>query len=219
MRARNRDAVADVEEGVVVSAGEILLQYEFFARRQKEGAFIAIIGEVLITNHGAKTIEPLAEVFWVFPPLRHAPSNELLSIVHRRRHVEREGRRHVRHRQPRRKRACNQAGGAGDKLTSLHQWPPQPAPAGSNPGWPDILNGGKTRHPCARFRRGLHVINGAVSGPRVSSLCEGTARPFFEGLRMMDWREPKRRSRAPLAARYIAEGRSANADFPPLPTP
>jgi hypothetical protein len=69
----------------------------------------------------------------ILAALRDAPGDELLAIVHRRRHVEGEGRRYVSHRQPRRERACNQAGGAGDKLTSKHQRPPETAFAGSIP--------------------------------------------------------------------------------------
>src|ERR1700733_2991887 len=163
MRARNRDAGADVEEGVVIGAGEILLQHKFLTRRQKEGAFVAIIGEVLVSDDCAEAIKWLAEIFLLLSPLRHAPRDKLLASCHWRRHVESKGRGHVRHRHPWRKRACNQPGGARDKLTSLHQWPPQTASACSNLGWPDILNGKKMRHPSARFRRGLHVINPSVS--------------------------------------------------------
>src|ERR1700722_7072614 len=118
--AGNRDAVADVEKGVVIGAGEILLQDEFLARSQKERAFVAIIGEVLIADHCAEAIKSLAEKFRLLSPLRHAPRDELLAIVRWRRHVESKGRGPLRHRQPWGKRACNQPGGASDKLTSLH---------------------------------------------------------------------------------------------------
>src|SRR3984885_3225156 len=134
MGAGNGDAVADVEKGMVIGAGKILLQHEFLARRQKEGALVAIVGEVLIADHCAEAIKSLAEKFRVLSALRPAPRDELLAIAHRGRHVESKGGGHVRHRQPRRKRACKQPGGAGDKLTSLHQWPPQTAPASSNLG-------------------------------------------------------------------------------------
>ena len=66
------DAVADIEKGVVVGAGEILLQHEFFARRQKERAFVAIIGEVLIADHCAEAIKSLAGIFRLLSPLHHA---------------------------------------------------------------------------------------------------------------------------------------------------
>ena len=131
--ARNRDPEADVEEGVLIGAAEILLQHELLARRQKKRVLVPIVDEVFVAHHRAEAVESLAQVFGILAALRHAPGDELLATVRRRRHVEGESRRNVSHRQPRRERARNQAGGAGDKLTSMHQRPPQTAFAGSIP--------------------------------------------------------------------------------------
>ena len=56
-----------------------------------------------LTNevHTIEIIKPLAEEFRILSPLRHAPGDELLAIAHWRRHIEREGRRHIGHRQAR----------------------------------------------------------------------------------------------------------------------
>ena len=112
--------------------------------------FVAIVEEVLVADHHAEAVESLAQELRILAALRHAPGDELLAIVRRRRHIEREGCRHIGQRQARGERACNQTGGAGKKLTSVHQWPPQTACAGSNSRWPDILNRKKTRHPDAQ---------------------------------------------------------------------
>src|SRR5262249_54512509 len=43
MRARNRDAEADVEEPMLIRTPEIWLQYEFLARCHQEGAHVALV--------------------------------------------------------------------------------------------------------------------------------------------------------------------------------
>src|ERR1700722_10092296 len=71
--------------------------------------------------------------------------------------------------------------------------------------------------PPRNFIADYMLLMKSVNDPRVPSQCEGIMRPFFERPRVADRREPKRRSRAPLAARDIAERRSHDADFRPLP--
>ena len=125
MRAGDRDAVADVEEGVVVGPAEILLQHEFFARRQQEGALVAIVQQVLVAHHGLEAVEPFAEILGVFAALGDAPGDEFLAIVHRRVEIERVRRRHVRQRQPGRKARAEETGRAGKKFTSPHRMSPR----------------------------------------------------------------------------------------------
>ena len=117
MRAGNRHAPADVEEGVLVGAAEILLQHEFFARREQEGALVAVVPDVLVAHHRHEAIEALAQILRILAALRDAPFDELLAAVHRRRHVEGERRRHVGQRQ-RGGGAARQTGRAGQKVST-----------------------------------------------------------------------------------------------------
>ena len=106
---------------MLIGAAEVLLQHEFLARRQQEGALVAIVPDVLVAHHRAETVEALAEEFRVFAALGDAPGDELLAAVHRRVHVEGEGRRHIGQRKTRDERAAHQPSRAGQKLSSLHE--------------------------------------------------------------------------------------------------
>jgi hypothetical protein len=92
----------------------------------------AIVDEVLVAHHRAEPVESSPQEFGIFAALRDAPCDELVAIVHRRRHVESKRRRYVRKRKPRRERADNQAGGAGNELTSLLHRPPESWNSGMN---------------------------------------------------------------------------------------
>jgi hypothetical protein len=71
---------------------------------------VAIVDEVLVAHHCAEPVESFPQEFGIFAALRDAPCDELVAIVHRRRHVEIKRRRYARKRKPRRERAGNLAG-------------------------------------------------------------------------------------------------------------
>ena len=50
VRSGDRHAVADVEEGVVVGAAEILLEHELLARHQQERALVAVVQDILVAR-------------------------------------------------------------------------------------------------------------------------------------------------------------------------
>ena len=106
---------------MLIGAAEVLRQHEFLARREQEGALVALVPDVLVAHHRAEAVEPLAEELGIFAALGDAPLDELLAAVHRRRHVEGERGRHLGEREARNQRAAHQPGGAGQKLSSLHE--------------------------------------------------------------------------------------------------
>ena len=59
VRAGDGHAVADVEEGVLVGAAEVLLERELLARRQQEGALVAVVEHVAVGDQRLEAAEAL----------------------------------------------------------------------------------------------------------------------------------------------------------------
>ena len=85
VRARHGDAVADVEEGVLVGAlvDRRIDRREFLARRQQEGADGGLAPDVLVPDQGLEAVPALAEEHRILAA-GLAPGDEVLARVGRR---------------------------------------------------------------------------------------------------------------------------------------
>ena len=122
VRPRDRDAVADVQEGVVVGAPEILLEHEFLARHQQERALVALVQHVLVVHQRLVACPVLTEESRILAAVRHHPADIGFAAVHGRRDVPAIRLGHVGQGKSGHCCAGEHAGGTEQKSPSLHFW-------------------------------------------------------------------------------------------------
>ncbi len=120
MRPRNGDAVADVEEGVVVGAPEVLFEHELLARHHQEGALVAVVEHVPVVQQGLVARPVLPEKTRLLAAIGHHPADIGVAVVERRRDVIAVRLGDIGPGKSRRQRAGHGAAGPKQKSPSLH---------------------------------------------------------------------------------------------------
>ena len=120
VRPGNGHAVVDVEEGALIDAVEVLFEHELLARREQEGVLVAIVEDVLVGDHVLEAIETQAEELRILAAVLDHPFDELLLVVHRRRHRLSERHRHIGQSDARSHADGNRRGGKSKEITSFH---------------------------------------------------------------------------------------------------
>src|SRR5712671_4303908 len=81
MWAGNRDTIADVEEGMIIDAADILSQHEFFARGEQKGAHVGGVRNVLVGEHHLVAAPAKTQIFRFLTAVLHHPLDVVALIV------------------------------------------------------------------------------------------------------------------------------------------
>jgi hypothetical protein len=112
VRSRDGHAVADVQEGVVVGAAEILFQHEFLARHHQERPLVALVEHILVVHQHLKARPAQIQKLGILAAVGRHPADIGIATIERRRDLPAMGHGDIGQGEPRDARARRHAGGA-----------------------------------------------------------------------------------------------------------